>query len=141
MIVRKIWGREPAVWLALVAALIQAVSGFFFHLTDEQQGVLNAVAAAVLGLVVAFAVKGDVVLPAVLGFIKAVFALGLAFGAHWAPDKQSLIMVLVTALFAAFVREKVVAPVDSSGKPVTQGQAQLLTKAPAVSPTGPVVAP
>lgn len=141
MIVRKIWGREPTVWLALVAALVQAVSGFFFHLTDEQQGVLNAVAAAVLGLVVAFAVKGDYMLPALLGMVKALFALGLAFGAHWAPDKQSLIMVLITAAFAAFVRQQVVAPVDSSGAPVTQGQAQLLTKAPAVSPTGPVVAP
>lgn len=141
MIVRKIWGREPTVWLALVAALVQAVSGFFFHLTDEQQGVLNAVAAAGLGLVVAAAVKGDYVLPAVLGMVKALFALGLAFGAHWAPDKQSLIMVLITAVFAAFVRQQVVAPVDGEGQRVTQAQAELLTKAPAVSPGGPVVVP
>jgi phosphatidylglycerophosphate synthase len=123
MIVRKIWGREPTVWLALIAALVQAISGFFFHLTDEQQGVLNAVAAAVLG------------------FVKALFALGLAFGAHWAPDKQSLVMVLITAVFAAFVRQQVVAPVDSEGNHVTQAQAALLTKAPAVSPGGPVVVP
>lgn len=128
MTVRMIWGREPAVWLALIAALIQGVSGFFYNLTDEQQGVLNAVAVAVLGLVTAFAVKGDYVLPAILGFVKAVFALGLAFGAHWSADKQSLVMVLITAAFAAFVRQSVVAPVDPTGVPVSQTRAQEITR-------------
>lgn len=141
MTVRMIWGREPAVWLALFAALVQGISGFFFHLTDDQQGVLNAAAVAFFGLVTAFAVKGDYLLPGILGMIKAVFALGLAFGAHFAPDKQSLVMILVTAAFTTIVRKNVVAPIDPSGRPVTQGQALLLTKAPAISPTGPVVAP
>lgn len=128
MTVRMIWGREPAVWLALFAAIVQGVSGFFFHLSDEQQGVLNAVAVAFFGLVAAFAVKGDYLLPGILGMVKAIFALGLAFGAHFAPDKQSLVMILITAAFAAFVRKSVVAPVDPNGAPVTQAQAQFLTQ-------------
>ena len=123
MTVVKIWGREPAVILAFVAALIQGVSGFFFHLTDDQQGVLNAVAVAVLGLVTAAAVKGDAWLPAISGGIKAIMALGLAFGAHWSADKQSLVMVLVTAAFAAFVRTQVVAPVTAAGGTVSNMRA------------------
>lgn len=115
MTVVKIWGREPAVWLALVAAIVQGVSGFFFHLTDEQQGVVNALAVALLGFVTAAAVKGDAWLPAISGLVKAVLALGVAFGAHWAPDKQSLVMILVTAVFAAFVRTQVTAPVNAAG--------------------------
>jgi hypothetical protein len=123
MTVVKIWGREPAVILAFVAALIQGVSGFFFHLTADQQGVLNAVAVAVLGFVTAAAVKGDAWLPAISGLIKAVGALGLAFGAHWSADKQSLVMVLVTAAFAAFVRTQVVAPVTAAGGTVSNMRA------------------
>jgi hypothetical protein len=123
MTVVKIWGREPAVILAFVAALIQGVSGFFFHLTADQQGVLNAVAVAVLGFVTAAAVKGDAWLPAISGLIKAVGALGLAFGAHWSADKQSLVMVLVTAAFAAFVRTQVTAPVNAAGGTVSNMRA------------------
>jgi hypothetical protein len=123
MTVVKIWGREPAVILAFVAALIQGVSGFFFHLTVDQQGVLNAVAVAVLGLVTAAAVKGDAWLPAISGLIKAVLALGVAFGAHWPADKQSLVMVLVTAAFAAFVRTQVTAPVNAAGGTVSNMRA------------------
>jgi hypothetical protein len=129
MTVKMIWGREPAVWLALFAALVQGVSGFFFHLTDDQQGVLNAVAVAFFGLVTAFAVKGDFLLPGILGMVKAIFALGLAFGAHWPADKQSLIMVLITAAFAVVVRKNVVAPVDATGAPVTQTQSRTLLSA------------
>lgn len=141
MTVRTIWGREPAVWLALFAALVQGVSGFFFHLADEQQGVLNAAAVAFFGLVTAVAVKGDYLLPGILGMIKALFALGLAFGAHFAPDKQSLVMILVTAVFTTIVRKNVVAPISASGATVSQSQAMMLTRAPAVAPTGPIVAP
>jgi hypothetical protein len=117
MTVRTIWGREPAVLLALFAALVQGISGFFFHLTDDQQGVLNAVAVAVIGLVTALAVKGDALLPGILGFVKAVLALGLAFGLHMTSANQSVIMVLVTAIVAAFVRTQVTAPVSVAGQP------------------------
>jgi hypothetical protein len=117
MTVRTIWGREPAVWLALFAALVQGVSGFFFNLTDDQQGVLNAVAVAFFGLVTALAVKGDALLPGLMGFIKAVLALGLAFGLHLDAAHQSVIMVIAGAIVTAFVvRPNVTAPVTMNGQ-------------------------
>jgi hypothetical protein len=115
---KLIFGREPAVWLALIAALVQGVSGFFFELTDTQQGVINAVAIALAGFITAWAVKGDALLPALLGIVQAVLALGVAFGAHWSPDKQSLVLILVSAAFTAFVRQQVVAPVNAAGQSV-----------------------
>lgn len=118
MNVRMIWGREPATWLALFAAIVQGVSGFFFHLTDNQQGVLNAVAVAFFGLVTAIAVKGDYLLPGILGFVKAMLALGLAFGLHMTSANQSVIMILAGAIVTAFVRTQVVAPVSPAGQPV-----------------------
>jgi hypothetical protein len=113
MTVRTIWGREPAVLLALVAALVQGISGFFFTLTADQQGVINGAAAAFLGLVTAVAVKGDYLVPGILGFVQAVLSLGLAFGLHLLPAQQSVIMTLTGALVAVFVRTQVVAPVPA----------------------------
>jgi heme/copper-type cytochrome/quinol oxidase subunit 4 len=118
---RLVWGREPAVWLALFAAAVQAISGFFYNLSDEQQGVLNALAVAFSGLLTALAVKGDYVLPAVLGFIQAALALGLAFGLHWDSAQQSTFMVLATAVVASFVRTQVAAPVAPAGTPAVRG--------------------
>lgn len=48
---QTLWGREPAMVIALVqAALVLGVS-FGLHLTPEQSGAILAVTAAVLGLV------------------------------------------------------------------------------------------
>lgn len=103
--------REPALWLALVAAVIQMVSAFAFHLTTEQQGVLNAVAVAVAGLVTAVIVRSDQMVPAILGVLKAVIAVGLAFGLAMSPEAQATIMSFAAALAAVFVRTQVDAPV------------------------------
>lgn len=107
----KIFGREPALVLAALAAVIQLLSAFLFHLTSGQQGVLNALAVAIVGLVTSWAVRGDQGVPLVMGLLKALLALGLAFGLKWAPDLQSTVMVAATALVAMFVRTQVVAPV------------------------------
>ena len=109
----KIFGREPALVLAFVAALIQMVSSFVFPLSVDQQGVLNALTVAIIGVVTALAVRGDQAAPAILGFIKAALAVGLAFGFHLAPEAQSTIMVFAAAVVAMFVRTQVIAPVQS----------------------------
>jgi hypothetical protein len=107
----RILGREPTVWLALFAALVQGVSGFFGHLSDDQQAVLNACAVALFGLLTALAVRGDYLLPAILGFVKAVLAVGLGFGLHLDAAQQSTLMIVVTAVGAVAVRDRVIAPV------------------------------
>lgn len=108
-----ILGREPSVWLALVAAAVQAVSAFCFHLTDHQQTSVNAVAAGVAGLIVACIVH-DGVVAAVTGLFQAGIACGMDFGLGWGPDKQTAAMLFVGAFAAAFVRTQVAAPVSAA---------------------------
>lgn len=110
----NIFNREPAQWLGLIAAAIQLVSALFFPLTIEQQGTLNAIAVAVFGLLTALAVSEEKAAPLVGGFIQALLACALAFGAHLSPEMQSSAMAFVTAAVALFMRTQVVAP----GRPV-----------------------
>lgn len=109
----KIFGREPAMILGLIAAAIQLLSATLLPLTVEQQGVLNAVAVAVIGLVTAAAVSAERAAPAVLGLVQAVLACALAFGLAVSPETQGAVMAFVTALVSAFVRTQVVAPVPA----------------------------
>lgn len=102
--------REPALWLALVASLVSMVSAFLIELTVEQQGVLNAAAVAVAGLVTAIMVRSDQLVPAILGVVSALFAVSLAFGWGLSPEDQVVIMTFATAAVHMFVRTQVMAP-------------------------------
>jgi hypothetical protein len=106
----KILGREPALWLATVAALIQFLSAQVLDLTPGQQGALNAVAVAVVGAITAWRVSAEKGVPALVGVLQALLALGLAFGLDMTAEAQSTLMALVTALASLWVRTQVVAP-------------------------------
>jgi hypothetical protein len=108
----KIFGREPVLWLALVAVIVKIVSAFWIHVSDNQQAVINAVAAALVGLIVAWIVH-DGVGAAVLGFAQAVVALAVGFGLHWSPEQQALVMTAVQILISMFDRTQVTAPVTA----------------------------
>ena len=110
----KIFGREPALILGVIASAIQLVSATVLPLSVEQQGVLNAVAVAVFGFVTAWAVSAEKAAPAVLGLVQAVLACALAFGLHLEPATQGAVMAFATALVSAFVRQQVVAPVPAA---------------------------
>lgn len=110
----KIFGREPSLILGLIAAAIQLLSAVALPLSVEQQGVLNAVAVAVIGLVTAAAVSAEKAAPAVVGLVQAVLACALAFGLALSPEVQGAVMAFVTAALSAFVRTQVVAPVPAA---------------------------
>lgn len=112
----KIFGREPALWLALVAALVMA-AGLAFHLSSDAQAGLNAAAVAVVGVITAATVH-DGVSAAVLGLVKALVALVLAFGLHLSPDWQVAILTLAAAVTAMFVRTQATAPVPAPRVPI-----------------------
>jgi hypothetical protein len=99
--------REPALILALLASVVQMVSAFVWPLTIDQQGVINAAAAAVAGLVVAILVHSEQLVPAIVGMIQAALALGLAFGFHLAGNNQAVIMAFIVSVGAMFVRTQV----------------------------------
>jgi hypothetical protein len=107
----KIFGREPALWLATFAALVQFLSAQVLDLSVGQQGALNAVAVAVVGAVTAWRVSAEKGVPALVGVLQALLALGLAFGLDMSSEAQSTLMALVTALASLWVRTQVVAPV------------------------------
>jgi hypothetical protein len=106
----KIFGREPAVVLAIFSALLQALAAFGLNLSPELQGAATAVIAAVFGAWTAFSVAQDKVLPALLGLAQAGFALLLSLGLDVPTTTQVAVSTLVTAVVAAFVRTQVVAP-------------------------------
>lgn len=106
----KIFGREPAVAFAMVATLLQAVA-LFFQFTPEVQSLVNAALVALAGFATAATVSVEQALPALVGVIKAVFAVVLGFGVHVPDTTQVAVLAVVTALGAFFVRQQVTAPV------------------------------
>lgn len=110
----RILGREPAVFFAMAATLVQAVL-LLAPWSDEVHGALNAAVLAAAGFATAAMVAQDAALPALTGLIKAVFAVVLAFGMHVPDNWQVGILAIVTAAGAFVVRQNVVAPVTREG--------------------------
>lgn len=104
-----ILGREPAMWLSLIAVAVKLSTAFGLDLTADQQSTINAVAAAAVGLLVA-AIVHDGIGAAVLGLIQAGLALAVGFGLDWSPDRQAVVMSFVTAVVAMWTRTQVTAP-------------------------------
>jgi hypothetical protein len=119
--------RDPVVFTNLVAAAVVAVSTFVLPLTADQQGVLNAVAVALAGLISGWKVS-DGQLPLFLGLFKAVMLAAVAFGLHWSPEQQLVVMTLVTGASMLFTRTQVGAPVPP---PASTAQLTQTIQAPA----------
>jgi hypothetical protein len=115
----KWFGREPALFLAFIAALVQVGSTFIWHITAEQQAVINAVAVALAGLITAVLVH-DGVQAAVLGLAQAVLSLAIGFGAHIDTGTQSVILAAVSTGLALWVRDRATAPVPASQVSIVQ---------------------
>lgn len=109
----KIFGREPALWLGLIAVLVKMLAAFGINVSGEQQAVINAVAAAAVGLAIA-AMAQDGVSAAALGLVQAIIALAVGFGLDWSADKQAVVMSVAAAIVAMFDRTQVTAPVPAA---------------------------
>lgn len=113
----KIYGREPAAWLAALGALWGVLSAFGFDFDPQLQSIVTAVVAAVLGLVVAVQV-GDGIIAAVNGLIVAGTSLVSYFALDWSAETQAkfvgAVMVIVGVVFT---RQFVVAPVPAAVSP------------------------
>jgi hypothetical protein len=108
----RIFGREPALLLALISILIKTLAAFGLNVTVDQQALINAVAAALVGLLVAVATH-DGAAAALLGAAQAVVALAVGFGLQWSTDQQAVVMSLVAAAVAMWTRTQVTAPVPA----------------------------
>ncbi|MFC4035707.1 hypothetical protein ACFO3J_30180 [Streptomyces polygonati] len=109
----KIFGREPALWVALVAIIVKLSTAFGLDLTNDQQAVINAVAAALTGLIVAISVH-DGIGAAVIGLVQAGLSLAVGFGLHWSPEQQATVLSLASAIVAMWTRTQVTAKVPAT---------------------------
>lgn len=112
--VKTIFGREPAMILAFLASAVMIFATFVYPLSSEQQGAINAVALASVGIITMFAVEADGGLALIVGLAKAIIALAISFGLHWAPETQAVVMSFVTVTAQLFVRTQVTAPTPAS---------------------------
>jgi nicotinamide riboside transporter PnuC len=122
MTVSKIFGREPALWAALLNAIVYILCAWIFHPSPEVEAGIIAVISAVLGMVVAFSTK-DGVSAAILGLVKSMLALLLGFGLKMTADQQAGILSLAAAFTGMFVRTQATALVGPDGGKRTAGAA------------------
>jgi urea transporter len=111
-----IFGREPALWIALLGVALKLACAFWIDFSVDQQAVINAVIVAAFGCIVAFLTR-DGQSAGILGFVQALIALSLGFGFKLTPENQAIIMSAVATTIAMFVRTQVLAPVPAP--PVT----------------------
>lgn len=111
----KLFGREPAVWLGLVAVAVQFLVAWGVDFSGEQQAGINAVATLVMGLAVAVMSARDQIVPAASGLLVGVLQLAVAFGFDLSQEKITTAGALLTALLALWLRTQVTAPVAADG--------------------------
>lgn len=113
----KLYGREPAAWLAAIGALWQVLSAFGLNFDDVTQSVVTAAVMALLGVVVAVQV-GDGIIAAVNGLITAGVSLVSHFALDWSAEDQAKYVGALTLLIAfLFTRPNVTAPVPADVSP------------------------
>lgn len=112
----KIFGREPALWLGLIAISVKLLAAFGLDVSAEQQAILNATAAALVGLILAV-IAGDAVGAAVLGFAQAALALAVGFGLDWSAEQQAVVLAAAAAVVAMWDRTQITAPASAAAAP------------------------
>lgn len=110
----KIFGREPAVLLAFVAAFLKLLAGFGLDVSDTQQTLINTVLSCLVAVAAAVVLRNGALYAALVNVAQAGMALFVGFGLDWSADRQALVMASVAALLAVFgVRPQVEAPVSA----------------------------
>lgn len=112
----RIFGREPAAVLAFLASALKLGAAFGLHVTSDQQALINAAAAAAVGLAVA-AFAHDSLSAPILGAMQAMVALAVGLGLHWTADQQAIVMTVAAAAVAMFTRTQVTAIVRPAPTP------------------------
>lgn len=100
----KIFGREPAIIVGLIEGiLVLALSFGMFDLTQATIGVIMAVVVSGLSLYTAYVTK-DTLLGAVVGFSKAVLALGAVYGLTMTTEQTGALIAFITLAFGFLQR-------------------------------------
>lgn len=100
---------EPALYLGLFSGALQMAAAFWLPWPDETVAVVNAAAAALVGVWIAFATRstdnGGSVKAAILYAGQSLITLAMVFGWH-ATDKQTSAIIMFLGLATAvFIRQ------------------------------------
>ncbi|MEV4041402.1 hypothetical protein [Streptomyces sp. NPDC049744] len=106
--------REPALLLGLIAAAVK-LAGYEFDVSDGVQTAINAIAAGVVAIIIAFVAKNGAWAAAILQTAQAVMSLFVGLGLDWSADRQALWMGSIAALLAVVERFIVTPPLSTTG--------------------------
>jgi hypothetical protein len=108
----KVFGREPAVYIAVVEALLAFLVTFGLDgLSAEQSTNILAVAVAAGGFLAAWATR-DTLLAALGGVARAVLILATSYGLNLSQEQVGLAVVLVSAAGGIWLRTQT-SPVET----------------------------
>lgn len=108
-----ILGREPALLLGLIAAGVKLL-GYELDVSDGTQTAINAIAAGVVAVIIAFVAKNGAWAAAILQTAQAVMALFVGLGLDWSADRQALWMAAIAAGLAVVERFIVTPPLATT---------------------------
>ncbi len=126
---KNIFGREPAVLVEMLVAVALGVL-LTTPLEPTVLGYANAAVVAAGGFATAGLVSAERALPALVGLIKAVFALVLGLGVALPVNLETGIIAVVSAIGAFYIRGQVVAPVPLKVAPAGPDGAYDITNVP-----------
>lgn len=112
----KIFGREQAVYLALVAGVFQVVSAYGFDADGKFQGIATAVVVFVFAVGLAIR-SGDGLIAMASGIVVAAGSLFTAFGLDWAAQHQANVLGLITVFGSFWLRDRIVSPTPAAVSP------------------------
>jgi hypothetical protein len=111
--------REPALLIAaLLAPTVQTALLIWAGLSDEEQAVWNAVAAALGGIALAALCAKDRLAPAITGLATAVLSIASYYGWGLTAEQSTAVMSMVSLATGLFLRTQITAPVDADGRRV-----------------------
>jgi hypothetical protein len=109
----KIFGREPALILGFIAALVKLL-GYQFNVSPGTQTAINALAAAAVGLILAFVARDGAWAAALIQLAQTGMALFVGLGLDWSAEKQALVMASLAAGLALWERTQITPPLAST---------------------------
>jgi hypothetical protein len=109
----KILAREPALVLGLIAAGVKLL-GYELDVSDGIQTAINAIAAGVVAIIIAFVAQNGAWGAAILQTAQAVMSLFVGLGLDWSADRQALWMASIAAALAVVERFMVTPPLATT---------------------------
>lgn len=111
------FGRDPQLMVSLIVAAVAAIVALV-PMNEDLAGAIAGVVSLVGGLVVAFAVKHEGQLPAILGLAKGLMYVLVIAGWNVPDTTQATVLVAIEAVAALFIRNNVVARIGPNGETV-----------------------